>query len=146
MVKRLSICLPGIDEMKEMCELMEVSIKGITVKKDRMLETARGNFCTVTELANYLVRHDKISFRMAHDIVADVVAYMIEHNKKADEIGTDVVNPIFMRLFGRTTSMTDEEVRAALDPTKIAYAKKCIGGTAPEEVTRQLIEPSSGPR
>lgn len=75
---------------------------------------------------------------MAHDIVADVVAYMIEHNKKADEIGTDVVNPIFMRLFGRTTSMTDEEVRAALDPTKIAYAKKCIGGTAPEEVTRQL--------
>ena len=36
-----------------------------------------------------------------------------------------------MKLFGRTTSMTDEEVRAALDPIKIAYAKKCIGGTAP---------------
>lgn len=131
---------PGIEEMKVMCELMEVSIKGITVKKDRMLENARGNFCTVTELANYLVRHDNISFRMAHDIVADVVAYMIEHNKKADEIGTDVVNPIFMKLFGRTTTMTDEEVRAALDPVKIAYAKKCIGGTAPEEVSRQLAQ------
>ncbi len=134
---------PGIEEMKVMCELMEVSIKGISVKKDRMLETARGNFCTVTELANYLVRHDNISFRMAHDIVADVVAYMIEHNKKADEIGTDVVNPIFMKLFGRTTSMTDEEVRAALDPIKIAYAKKCIGGTAPEEVSRQLAQRQS---
>ncbi len=134
---------PGIEEMRVMCELMEVSIKGISVKKDRMLETARGNFCTVTELANYLVRHDNISFRMAHDIVADVVAYMIEHNKKADEIGTDVVNPIFMKLFGRTTSMTDEEVRAALDPIKIAYAKKCIGGTAPEEVSRQLAQRQS---
>lgn len=134
---------PGIEEMKVMCELMEVSIKGISVKKDRMLETAQGNFCTVTELANYLVRHDNISFRMAHDIVADVVAYMIEHNKKADEIGTDVVNPIFMKLFGRTTSMTDEEVRAALDPIKIAYAKKCIGGTAPEEVSRQLAQRQS---
>lgn len=134
---------PGIEEMKVMCELMEVSIKGISVKKDRMLETARGNFCTVTELANYLVRHDNISFRMAHDIVADVVAYMIEHNKKADEIGTDVVNPIFMKLFGRTTSMTDEEVRAALDPIKIAYAKKCIGGTAPDEVSRQLAQRQS---
>lgn len=129
---------PGIEEMKVMCELMEVSIRGISVKKDRMIETARGNFCTVTELANYLVRHDGISFRMAHDIVADVVAYMIEHKKKADEIGTDVVNPIFMKLFGRTTTMTDEEVRAALDPRKIAYAKTCIGGTAPEEVERQL--------
>lgn len=131
---------PGIEEMKVMCELMEVSIRGITVKKDRMLETARGNFCTVTELANYLVRHDGISFRMAHDIVADVVAYMIEHKKTADEIGTDVVNPIFMKLFGRTTTMTDEEVRAALDPRKIAYAKTCIGGTAPEEVERQLAK------
>lgn len=129
---------PGIHEMKVMCELMEVSIKGLKINKERMVETAKGNFCTVTELANYLVRHDNISFRMAHDIVADVVAYMIANNKKADEIGVDVVNPIFQRLFNRTTTMTDEEVRAALDPVKIAYAKKCIGGTAPEEVERQL--------
>ena len=129
---------PGLHEMKVMCELMEVSIRGITVNREHMLEQAKGNFCTVTELANYLVRADGISFRMAHDIVAEVVAYMIEHKKRADEIGTDVVNPIFMKLFGRTTTMTDDEVRAALDPTKIAYAKKCIGGTAPEEVTRQL--------
>ena len=135
---------PGLEEMKIACELMEVSIRGMIINKERMLETARGNFCTVTELANYLVRHDNISFRMAHDIVADVVAYMIENNKKADEIGTDVVNPIFMKLFGRTTTMTDEEVRAALDPKTIAYAKKCIGGTAPEEVTRQLDSRQAG--
>ena len=135
---------PGIEEFKVMCELMEVSIKGITVKKEHMLEKARSNFCTVTELANYLVRHDKISFRMAHDIVAGVVAYMTEHNKNADEIGTAEVNPIFEKLFGRKTSMTDEEVRAALDPVKIAYAKKCIGGTAPEEVDRQLNNRQAG--
>ncbi|MCF0254377.1 MAG: hypothetical protein HUK26_08610 [Duodenibacillus sp.] len=129
---------PGIQEMKVMGELMEVSIRGITVKKDKMLETAWGNYCTVTELANDLVRHDGISFRMAHDIVAEVVAYMLENNKKANEIGVDVVNPIFQKLFGRSTSMTDDEVRASLDPVKIAYAKTCIGGAAPEEVTRQL--------
>lgn len=133
-----SFLFPGIEEMKKICELMEISIRGITVKKDKMLETAWGNFCTVTELANYLVRKDGISFRMAHDIVAEVVAYMLENNKKANEIGTDVVNPIFMKLFGRKTSMTDEEIRSALDPVQIANAKKCIGGTAPEEVTRQL--------
>ena len=129
---------PGLEEMKKMCELMEISVKGISVKKERMLTMAQGNFCTVTELANDLVRHDQISFRMAHDIVAEVVAYMIEHNKKANEIGTEVVNPIFMNLFGRTTTMTDEDVRNALDPVKIAHAKKCVGGTAPEEVSRQL--------
>ena len=61
-----------------------------------------------------------------------------------DEIGTAEVNPIFEKLFGRKTSMTDEEVRAALDPVKIAYAKKCIGGTAPEEVDRQLNNRQAG--
>ncbi|MDL2060530.1 argininosuccinate lyase [Mesosutterella sp. AGMB02718] len=129
---------PALQEMKMMCELMEVSIRGITVKKERMLENAKGDFCTVTELANALVRKDGISFRMAHDIVAQVVAHMLETHKRADEIGTDVVNPIYMKLFNRTTGMTDEEIRAALDPVAIAYAKKCIGGTAPEEVERQL--------
>ncbi len=135
---------PGIEEFTEMCELTEVSIAGITVKKDYMIEKARGNFCTVTELANYLVRHDAISFRMAHDIVAGVVDYMIKHNKKADEIGLDIVNPIFESLFGRKTSMTEEEIHAALDPRKIAYAKKAIGGTAPEEVERQLNNRQAG--
>lgn len=128
----------GIHEFRVMCELMEVSIRGITVKRDRMLENARSNFCTVTELANALVRTDNISFRMAHDIVADVVAHMIEHKKSADQICTDVVNPIFQKLFGRKTQMTDEMIHDALDPVKIAYAKKVIGGTAPEEVVLQL--------
>ena len=129
---------PALNEMKMMCELMEVSVKGLTVKKDRMLENARTDFCTVTELANALVRKDGISFRMAHDIVAQVVAHMLETGKRADEIGTDVVNPIYRALFGRETGMTDDEIHAALDPVAIAYAKKCIGGTAPEEVERQL--------
>lgn len=136
----LTYLFPALEEMKVICELLEISVRGLTVKKERMLEMAQGNFCTVTELANDLVRHDHISFRMAHDIVADVVAYMIDHNKKANEIGIDVVNPIFLNLFGRTTSMTDEEVHAALDPVKIAFSKNCIGGTAPEEVTRQLTQ------
>ena len=128
----------GMHEMKVMCDLMTVSIKGLTIHKDRMRETAKGNFCTVTELANCIVRKDKISFRMAHDIVAGVVDYMLKHNKKADEIDTSDVNPIYEKLYGRKTTMTDAEVRAALDPVAIAYSKKVIGGTAPEEVERQL--------
>lgn len=128
----------GMSEMKEMCELMRVSIKGITVNKAHMIEKARGDFCTVTELANCLVRRDKISFRMAHDIVAEVVAYMVEHNKNADEIGKEVVNSIFERLFGRVSTLTDDEIKAALDPQKIAGAKTILGGTAPKEVMRQL--------
>lgn len=34
--------------------------------------------------------------------------------------------------------MTDELIREALDPVRIAEAKKVIGGTAKEEVAHQL--------
>ena len=29
-------------------------------------------------------------------------------------------------------------IREALDPKRVAYEKTCIGGTAPQEVSRQL--------
>lgn len=128
----------ALKEMQACIELLSATVKGITLHKDRMVQTARGNFCTVTELANYLVRHDGISFRAAHEIVALVVDYMITHNKKANEIGTDVVNEIFMKLFNKTTSMTDADIQTALDPVLNAHSKKVLGGTAEEEVSRQL--------
>ena len=40
--------------------------------------------------------------------------------------------------FGKETSLTEELIQEALDPMRIAQAKKCLGGTAREEVTRQL--------
>lgn len=129
---------PGMDEMKVMCELMKVSIEGISVRKEQMLKKAEQNFSAVTELANALVRHDGISFRMAHDIVAEVVAYMLAHQKGANEIGCEVVNPIYNKLFGKETTMSDQQIHAALDPVAIAYSKSITGGTAPDEVNRQL--------
>ena len=128
----------GFEEMKRVCELTSVSFRGLILKKDHMLARARKNFCTVTELANYIVRDEKISFRTAHDIVAEVVAVTINAGKTADQIGLDTVAPIFEKHVGRPLTMTDEEIKAALDPSMIVEAKTCIGGTAREEVLRQL--------
>ena len=41
-------------------------------------------------------------------------------------------------MFGKKLSITDAQIQEALDPVKNAYSKKVIGGTAPEEVERQL--------
>ena len=128
----------ALAEMQACTELLNVTVNGLTLHKDRMRETARSNFCTVTELANSLVRHDHISFRAAHDIVALVVDYMITHHKRADEIGTEVINDIFEKLFNRKTSMTDSDIQRALDPVLNTQSKTVLGGTAPEEVARQL--------
>ena len=67
-----------------------------------------------------------------------LVGYMQEHNKLANEITVDDINPICELLLGKETGLTDDLIREALDPTRNAQSKKTIGGSNSEEVTRQL--------
>ena len=118
--------------------LANITIGTLKVKKDRMRNNALRNFCTVTELANYLVRYDDISFRQAHHIVADVVGKLCKEGLDSSHIDRARVNEAMKEQLGAETKLTDELIKEALDPSRIAEAKKCIGGTSAEEVKRQL--------
>ena len=132
--------MTAVHEMQGCCEMMADTLDGLQTKKERMLENALGNFCTVTELANSLVRHDKISFRMAHEIVAELVDMMIRTGRKANEIRAKDVNAAFGALFKGKTSLTDAQVLEALDPVRSVMSKDILGGPAPREVARQIAE------
>ena len=128
----------SVQTTKASVDMLNVTLRTLKVNKERMLKTAEGNYCTVTELANALVRHDKISFRAAHRIVAKVVNHMLEHKLLANQIDTKVVNIYFQELFGKDTIMEERDLQEALDPKMNCYSKKYLGGPAPEEVQRQL--------
>jgi argininosuccinate lyase len=128
----------ALSEMEADFALLTVTINTLSVRKQRMYDCAARNFCTVTELANYLVRHDDISFREAHEIIAHVVGAMNEKGLTATDIDRNAVEKATKELFGFDTKLTDELIREALDPRRVAYEKTCIGGTAPDEVSRQL--------
>ena len=118
--------------------LANITIGTLAVKKDKMRDKALKNFCTVTELANYLVRYDGIPFREAHHVVAGVVGKLCEEGLDSSKIDRALVNEIAEEHFGFETKLTDKLIKEALDPTRIAEAKKCLGGTAMAEVKRQL--------
>ena len=128
----------AMTEFLQDADLLNASLREMKVHKEHMVESARRNFCTVTELANYLVRIDKISFREAHEIVADVVGYLNEKHLMADQITLDELNMFCQKLFNFTSKLTAEDLKAALDPVKNAQSKTCWGGTAEAEVSRQL--------
>lgn len=128
----------ALQEMECDFVLADVTVKGMKLHRERMLENARGNFCTVTELANYLVRYDGIAFREAHNIIAGVVGNLCERGLSSAAIDRVAVNEVSTKLFGFETKLTDALIHEALDPARIAEAKKIIGGTARSEVSRQL--------
>ncbi|HAW44945.1 MAG TPA: hypothetical protein DCW60_01150 [Sutterella sp.] len=119
-------------------DLLAETVKTIHLHKDRMIQKALTNFCTITELANTLVRREGISFRAAHDILADIVNFMLTEGKTAEDITSQEVNRFFSEHVGRDSTITDEEISEGLDPVKNALGKITQGGSAPEEVKRQI--------
>ena len=134
----------GLHETAAILDLMIDTIKAMTPNKERLLHEALTDFCTMTELANTLVRIEKVSFREAHEVVAMIVDHMLKTGKKANEITAKDVDSCFVSTLEKhITVLTDEDVTSALDPTKNVKNKKCIGGTSEEEITRQLANRSS---
>lgn len=127
----------AIKEFDAQIDLFIATLRDIQYRPEHMLERARSNFCTVTELANWLVRIDGVSFRTAHEACGSLVAYMIERQLRSDQITLKDLN-YNCELHGFTSRMTEEEVKEALDPLLAVQSKHCRGGTAKEEVQRQL--------
>lgn len=128
----------GLDESEAIFALMNVTVKTMKLKPEHMVEAARKNFCTVTELANYLVRHDGVSFREAHNIIAAVVEDFCAQGKTADGIDKEAINKAAKDLYGIETKLTDALIKEALDPVRVVNEKTCLGGTEPHEVQRQI--------
>lgn len=128
----------ALSEMEADFALLNVTVKTLSVRKDRMYDNAARNFCTVTELANYLVRHDGISFREAHEIIAQVVGNLCDRHLTSADIDRAAINEVSQSLFGFDTRLSDEMIREALDPRRVVMEKTAIGGTHPDEVARQL--------
>lgn len=126
--------------LEQMYRLMACVVGTMEVNKDVLLERAKASFATVTELADTLVRTDRLSFRKAHHIVSRVVREASSANLLANQISLELVNRAAVDVIGRELSITAEELRLALDPVHFVMIRKLPGGPNPEEIRRQIAE------
>ncbi|MFN9709231.1 MAG: argininosuccinate lyase [Burkholderiales bacterium] len=113
------------DTLRIFCEL----VTGITVKAKAMENAARKGYATATDLADYLVKKG-IPFRDAHEIVAHAV-------KVALQQGLDLSELPLPTLQGFHPDIRDD-VFDVLTLQGSLQARQTQGGTAPEEVRRQI--------
>ena len=105
---------------------------------DFMVEQARENFCTTTDLADLLVSREGLSFRDAHHVVGRVVSLAISADVKAQHVGADLLRQAAVEMLGREISLSDEEVRAAMSPEHCVAARRS-GGTPSAADVSQLL-------
>jgi argininosuccinate lyase len=121
--------------VKSTLYVMNGMIATIKFHEDRMEELSGANFTTATELANYLVREKKVSFRKSHEIVGDLVATLIEEDKNFKDF--DKVEEV-LKKYGLDVPFND--LRSITDTRKAVEAYMSTGSTSPREVEAMITE------
>lgn len=118
-VDTVKLCLPVFTRM----------IATMRVRKDRMLQAARGGFTNATDIADYLVKKG-IPFRSAHEIIGKMVLYCIQNSKNIDELS--------MEEFKTFSENIEEDVFTEISLEKCVSGRNLPGGPARESVSASI--------
>ena len=120
-VDTVKMCLPVFGRM----------LDTMTVRRDRMLNGAKGGFTNATDVADYLVKRG-LPFRDAHGVVGRMVAYCIEKDTVIDALSMEE-----MRTF---SPLIEEDIYDAISLETCVNQRKLIGGPAMETVKAVIAE------
>jgi argininosuccinate lyase len=101
-----------------------------TFNTARMRQAAELGYATATDLADWLVRQADIPFREAHHITGAAVKLAESRGVALDQLPLADLQEIDSRI--------DDRVFAALSVEASVAARSSYGGTAPEQVSRQV--------
>jgi argininosuccinate lyase len=105
-------------------------VRDMTVNAEKMKAAAGAGYSTATDLADWLVRKLGLPFREAHHVTGRVVAL-------AEQKGCDLWNLPLEELKAIHPEITSEIFDVVTVEASVA-SRKSYGGTAPEQVRRQI--------
>lgn len=124
--------------LDNMYHLLIAVITTMQINKEVLSARVKGSFATVTELADALVRTDKLSFRTSHRIVSYVVQQAIKQKITADQVTLHMVNEAAQHVINREVVLTEAELAEALDPVHFVTIRSLPGGPSPKEMMRMI--------
>ncbi len=119
-VDTVKMCLPVFGKM----------LATMRVRRDKMLQGAKGGFTNATDVADYLVRKG-LPFRDAHGVVGRMVAYCIEKDT--------VIEALSMEEMKSFSELITEDIYDAISLETCVNQRKLTGGPAMETM-RTIIE------
>ncbi len=124
----------ALDILEKSLSVAAGSVSTMKINKDRMEELSGANFSSATELANYLVREQNLTFRECHHIVGTLVGEL--HKNGNTFMDFEEVEALLSQ-YG--VKVSREEMRQIFDPGHNIYNFKSLGSTSPDE-TLNMIE------
>ena len=124
-------------DAKRAVGLLAGALSSVTVDVEGLRRKAAGSFLTMTELADTLVREEKLSFKMAHRLVALTGKRLTSLETPHAEI-IDNLLVVAEEVLGKALSTKRGKLESALCPMNFVEVRHVIGGPAPKQVMKAL--------
>lgn len=122
-----------VDTVQKCLRIFAAMLSTARFKPDIMREAAGKGFSNATDLADYLVTKG-MSFRDAHHVVGNLVAYCLREGKCLEHLSLDEIRQGGAAAPGPFHDAVDEDVYEILQLENVVARRLTHGGTAPERV------------
>ncbi len=119
----------AIDTVKDTLRAFIEMMAGVVANREEMRSAALAGYPTATDLADYLARRG-VPFRTAHDIVGRVVRLAGDKNCDIADLSLEELREF--------SDVISEDVYQVLTLEGSIAARNHVGGTAPEQVLKQV--------
>ena len=130
--------LETLAKARQMYALYADVVNGLQVNPERSLAEVDADYATMTEVADTLLRHAEVPFRIGHHYASEITEYGRANGKRPKELTPDELRHLYQETYGEVLPVDVALIQAALDPEEMVMSRRGLGGPQPEEVTRML--------
>ena len=124
------IIFKSYDVLFQSLKVFNEILKNVSPNKKRMLELAYSGYITATDLADYLVKNNSMSFRKAYQKTALLVNLAERKKKKLNELSLEDLKKVEPTL--------TKDVLKVFDLKNSVNSKKSYGGTSFDNIKKMI--------
>ena len=132
--------LETTEKARRMYALYADVVGGLVVDPARSLAEVDADYATMTEVADTLLRHAEVPFRVGHHYASEITEYGRAHGKRPKELTAEELLHIYEETYGEPLPVGVDRIREALDPERMVASRQGLGGPQPAETRRMLQE------
>lgn len=119
-------------------DLLTALVPALRINPDRVRQNIRRSCITVTELADSLVRRERLSFREAHEIAADVSRAVAAVGGDIADDGYEAFQEAFERSAKRPSTIDRAQFAEIVSPETFVTVRDRFGGPAPRALSQAI--------
>ncbi|RMF90297.1 MAG: argininosuccinate lyase [Methanobacteriota archaeon] len=129
-----------IEGVTSSLSVMSKVIRTMKVNAGEMKAASTRDFSTATDLADLIVKERGLPFRTAHQIVGAMVSMAIKEGVEPGQVSSELLDRAAESVAGEKLGLSEEAIKAAMDPVLAVKARSITGGPAPEDVEKAIKE------